>query len=116
MDKPISMPVKDYLIRMMSLKTNTPVATLDAIISHQFEAANEALKTNNSVEISGFGKFVFKLKTAHKKLERLLSNRNFWQKELEDPTLTELKRKSYTNKLNNTLREIEIMKTKLKVE
>jgi nucleoid DNA-binding protein len=116
MDKPISMSDKDYLIRVMSIKTNTPVAIIDAIITHQFEAANEALKINNTIELSGFGKFVFKLKKAHKKLERNIGKKEYWEKALEDNTLTEQKRQSYTNKLNNTIKEIEVLKTKLKIE
>ncbi len=113
MDRPLSMSVKDYLVRVMSIKTNTPVATIDAVISHQFEAANEALKGNNSVELSGFGKFLFKLKTAKKKLEKNINKRNYWDEALKDLTLTEQKRLSYTNKLNNTIKEIEILETKL---
>jgi len=115
MDKPISMSVKDYLCRMMSIKTNTPLATIDSIVSHQFEAANEALKTNKSVELSGFGKFVFKTKTATKKLEKAFFKRDYWTELLKDPSLTEQKRISTTNKLNNTLKEIEALKTKLNI-
>ena len=116
MDKPLSMSDKDYLIRVMSIKTNTPVAIIDAVISHQFEAANEALKTNNTIELSGFGKFVFKLKKAQNKLQRNINKKEYWEKALEDTSLTEQKRQSYTNKLNNTIKEIEVLKTKLKVE
>jgi nucleoid DNA-binding protein len=94
MDKPLSMPVKDYLVRVMSIKTNTPVTTIDAIITHQFEAANEALKTNNSIEFSGFGKLLFKLKTAHKKLEKNIMKKEYWEKQLEDVSITEQKRHS----------------------
>ncbi len=116
MDKPMSMSDKDYLIRMMSIKTNTPVITIDAIITHQFEAANEALKDNNSIELSGFGKFVFKVKKAENKLKKNIGKKEYWEKELLDISLSEQKRKSYTNKLNNTIKEIEILKTKLKIE
>jgi hypothetical protein len=115
MDKPISMSDKDYLCRMLSIKTNTPLATIDAIVSHQFEKANEALKNNYSVELSGFGKFVFKTKAATRKLEKAYSKKIFFETLSKDMSLTEQKRQSYTNKLNNTLKDIEVLKTKLKL-
>ncbi len=116
MDKPNSMSDKDYLIRMMSIKINTPVVIIDAVITHQFEAANEALKSNNTVELSGFGKFIYKVKKAQKKLEKSISKKEQFEILSKDMTLTEQKRQSWTNKLNNTIKEIELLKTKLKVE
>lgn len=43
---------------------------LDAVISHQFSSANEALATNKSVELSGFGKLVFNKKKAERKIAK----------------------------------------------
>ena len=54
--KPAAMNIKDYLIRLLAVKILTSEKTIDAVITHQFQSANEALDLNNSVEISGFGK------------------------------------------------------------
>ena len=52
MDKPISLSVKDFIIRKMAVKLMMSEKTIDDVINHQFNSANEALKYNNSVEIS----------------------------------------------------------------
>ena len=44
---------------------------IDQVITHQFNSAEDATKTNNSVEISGFGKFVFNKSKAEKKINKL---------------------------------------------
>jgi len=113
MDKPISMPVKDYLVKIMSIRMNIPSATIDAIITHQFEEANKALLTNNSVELAGFGKFLFKLKKANKKLEWYYQKKDFFQAKFNEEGITEAKKISWGNKLNNTIKEIEALITKL---
>ncbi len=113
MDKPISMPVKDYLVKTMSIRMNIPSATIDAIITHQFEEANKALLTNNSVELAGFGKFLFKLKKAYKKLEWYHQKKEFFQAKLNEEGVTEAKKISWGNKLNNTIKDIEVLTIKL---
>lgn len=112
MDKPITMSVKDYLIRLLSIKTNTPVKTIEAIVDHQFQGANEALKTNYSVEISGFGKFLFNHKKAHKKWEKNLSKKQYFENILKSP-ITEQKRISVQLKLENTIKWLENIKPKI---
>jgi nucleoid DNA-binding protein len=71
MDKPISLSVKDYLIRKMAVKMMVPEKTIDAVVAHQFSSANEAVSKHKSLEISGFGKFYFNDKKAQKTKERL---------------------------------------------
>jgi len=114
MDKPIKMSVKDYLIRLLSIKTNQPVKTIEAIIDHQFQGANDAMRANQSVEISGFGKFLFNTKKAQKKLEKQYSKENTFRNILERPDLTEAKRKSVQLKLDNTIKMKEWLTLRLK--
>jgi len=79
-DKPISLSVKDYLIRRLAVKMMLSEKTIDTVVSHQFQSANEALFQNKSVEISGFGKFFFNEKKAHKTLEKFESQKElFWK-------------------------------------
>jgi nucleoid DNA-binding protein len=113
MDKPISMPVKEYLVKVMSIKMNIPSATIDAIITHQFEEANKAMLSNNSVEIAGFGKFLFKEKKATKKLEKAYSKKELFELRLTEEGISEAKSLSNTNKLNQTIKDIEVLKKKL---
>lgn len=113
MDKPISMPVKEYLVKIMSIKMNVPSATIDAIVTHQFEEANKALLSNDSVEIAGFGKFLFKRKKAFLKMEKELSKKQLFENKLKEEGISEAKKLSYTNKLNQTIKDIERLNSKL---
>jgi len=113
MDKPISMSVKDYLIRIMAVKTMTSEKTIEAIVNHQFQSASEAMSEHNSLEISGFGKFFFNQKKAQKKMEKLMSKADVFRRQMENETLSEQKRNSASVKLANTLAGIEMLKPKL---
>jgi len=114
-DKPLSMSDKEYIMRALSIKTNTPLVIIEAIIDHQFSSTHEALKSNFSVEISGFGKFIYKRKGAIKKLEKNLSKKRLFEGYLNSLELDVSKRTSIENKLRNTIEEIEILKGKLNV-
>ena len=112
-DKPISLSVKDYLIRKMSVKLMLSEKVIDSVISHQFQNANQAMINNKSVEISGFGKFFFNAKKAVKTLEKQCSKKVFFETMLQNPSLSETKRKSLTVKLENTVNAINELKPKV---
>ena len=111
MDKPISLSVKDFIIRKMAVKLMMSEKTIDDVINHQFNSANEALKYNNSVEISGFGKFLFNQKKAIKRLNVLLSKEELYNSVILTCT-TEERKTSIQLKLNTIKTEIEILKTR----
>ena len=112
----MSMSVKDYLIRIMSVKLMLSEKTIEAVVNHQFQSANVALVDNHSVEISGFGKFFFNKKKAQKKMEKMFSKAEVFTKQANDTSLSDQKRASANVKLNNTLLGIEALKPKLHVE
>jgi nucleoid DNA-binding protein len=116
MDKPMSMSVKDYLIRKLSVSLMMSEKTIEAIVNHQFRSANVALQDNNTVEISGLGKFYFNYKKAVRKMEKMVSKANLFHAQVNNMELTEQKRQSSANKLANTLAQIETLKPKLNVE
>ena len=113
MDKPISMSVKDYLIRILAVKMLTSEKTIEAVVNHQFQSANEALETNHSVEISGFGKFLFNAKKAHTHYNKLLQMKQAYENTLADASITEKKRHSTQLRLNTVLTDIKILKPKI---
>lgn len=116
MDKPISMSVKDFLIRKLAVQLMTSEKTIEAVVNHQFQSANVALQDNETIEISGFGKFYFNKKKAQKKMDKMLSKAALFEKQTNNPELSEQKRKSAANKLANTLVGIETLKPKLHAE
>ena len=95
----------------MAVKLMMSEKTIDDVINHQFNSANEALKYNNSVEISGFGKFLFNQKKAIKRLNALLSKEELYNSVILTCT-TEERKASIQLKLNTIKIEIEILKTR----
>lgn len=105
MFKTKSIPLKDYLIRRMSVKTNRSAEIIDAIITHQYQHLNDVMRTDPDVysaEISGFGKFLFNKKKAIKKMEKNLSKVQTFTNLINDPLSSEAKKTSCTLKLANT--------------
>jgi hypothetical protein len=95
-------------MRAYSVRNNIPLKHVEAVISHQFESANQALKTTKSIELSGFAKFIFNEKKLYKVIEKNISKEKTFKRIIEE-TKDEKKRKSAMVKLENTqkfLREI----------
>lgn len=113
MDKPKSLSLKDFIIRKMSIKMNMSEKILDAVISHQFQSANGALLTANSIEIAGFGKFLFNQKKAEKHFQRMLEQRGVLEATLVNENATQQKKNSAKLKLDSLLKAIDILKPKI---
>lgn len=113
MDKPLSLSVKDYLIRKMAVKMMIPEKTIDAVISQQFSSANEALSTNKSVEIAGFGKFYFNNGKAKKKLDKMLHLKELFEKMLLEENITPKKKQNTETKLKNIQLAIDVLKPRV---
>jgi len=112
-DKPISLSVKEYLIRKMAVKMMVSEKTIEAVVNHQFQSAHEALSQHKSLEISGFGKLLFNEKKAHRLMEKFLSQKAMFEKWVADETLPEAKRKSAALKLQIALDGIRDLKPRI---
>ena len=86
---------------------------ISSVISHQFQSANEALSNNNSLEISGFGKFLFNEKKAHKVMEKYLNQKEAFERYSEDECQSEARRRNASLKLASVISNIEHLKPKL---
>jgi nucleoid DNA-binding protein len=113
MDKPFEMPVKEYLMRVQSVKTNTPLKTIEAVVDYQMQGANSALENNESVELSGFGKFIFNAKKAKKKYYRFLEKKKFFEEAFNSPTLSDVQRRSYERLYKGLIGWLDDMKPKI---
>lgn len=116
MDKPISMSVKDYLVRTLAVKMMISEKTIETVVNHQFQSANEAMDLNNSIEISGFGKLFFNTKKAGKKIEKLHAKKEAMERIIEDPNTSEQKRKSAIVTLEKTMVQINQLKPRTTYE
>ena len=112
MDKPINMSVKDYLVRTLAVKMLISEKTIEAVINHQFQSANEAMDFNNSLEIAGFGKFYFNEKKATKRIGALNAKKTAMETIIADETTSEQKRRSSQVTLDKTEALINLLKTK----
>lgn len=75
--------------------------------------AIEAMKTEDSVEFSGFCKFYFNRKKAYKRLEKMYSQKSVFENIMNDDDCSSIKRNSARNKLANILKNIEELTKKL---
>ena len=112
MDKPINMSVKDYLVRTLAVKMLISEKTIEAVVNHQFQSANEAMDFNNSLEISGFGKFYFNEKKATKRIGALNAKKTAMETIIADETTSEQKRRSSQVTLDKTEALINLLTTK----
>jgi len=87
--------------------------TIDAVVTHQFDSANDALNINDSIEISGFGKFYFNTKKANTKYKKLTDIKSSYERILSDVSITDKKRYSTQKKLETILSDIKILKPKI---
>jgi nucleoid DNA-binding protein len=101
--KAASTPIKEYIIKKMAVNKVTDKLisekTMDVVISHQFESAIKAMQTNSTVEISGFGKFLFNYKRAQKELTKYEKIREHYMSLLQQTTLSEEQRIILEDKL-----------------
>ena len=116
MDKPISMSVKDYLVRTLAVKMMISEKTIETVVNHQFQSANEAMDTNNSIEISGFGKFYFNEKKAKKRLTDLNRKKNLMLEFIASAETSEQKKRSSQVTLEKTEALINLLKSKITYE
>ena len=113
MDKPVSLSVKAWIIRNMSVRTQLQESLIETVINHQFESAYVALDQCNSLEFSGFGKFFFNKKKAEKKLEKYVSQLKEFQRIIDDSNTTDLRRRNMELKIQSTTKNFEYLNKKL---
>lgn len=116
MEKPITMSVKEYIIKTMSSTLVVPEKTISSVIDHQFSGVIEALKKHNSVEISGFGKFLFNRKKAEKKMEKMIIQKNLLEQKMNDETISQTRRNTAKYKYELALNNINELNKKLNNE
>lgn len=112
-DKPSHMSVKDYLVRILSVDVAVPENIVDAIVMHQFQSANTAMDTSKSLEISGFGRFIFNDKKAVTKMAKLTKKLELYTIQLDGNSLTEVNRKKITEIIRVINKQIQQLKPKL---
>ena len=109
-NKPMSMSVKEYLIRTLAVKLTVNEKMIEAVVKHQFQSAHSALDINKSVEISGFGKFVFNTKKGKKKVEKLKIKIDAMKRIIDNEKCTQEARRKAEVVYGNTLEQLNLLK------
>ena len=112
MKKPMSMTVKEWIIKKMSINMVISEKTIDAVVTHQFDSANDALNINKSVEISGFGKFYFNEKKALTQYNKLLAIKKAYENMLETD-ISDVRRNAIILKIQIVDSSIKTLKPKI---
>ena len=108
------MSVKEFIIKKMSISLIVSEKVIDQVVQHQFDSANDALNTNDTVEISGFGKFFFNTKKANTHYNKLLEMKQAYENILADASTTEKRRHSTEQRMITVLSDIKMLKPKIK--
>ena len=115
-DKPISMSIKDFLIRKLAINLLTEEKVIEAVVNHQFTSALNATQTAKEIEISGFGKMFFNDKKAAYKYQKQLQKIEYFTEQLSSPNNSPARILSLTNKLNNTIEVAQTLKPRINHE
>lgn len=111
-NKPTSMNVREWLTKSLSTREVIPQSIISAVVTHQYDGAYEALKTKNSIELAGFGKFFYNEKRAIKEMDKLLAKKKATLEVLLDESISEKKRHTYEKRLNTIENNILFLKNR----
>lgn len=113
MDKPVTLSVKNFLIRRMAVEIIVSEKIIEAVVNHQFNSMLEATTKHYSVELSGFGKFIFNNNKALRMMQKYTAQREVNLKLLTE-TLTEQKKRNVLMRLAYLEEAIECLKPRLR--
>ena len=113
MDKPVSLSLKSWIIRKMSVNMMIKESVIETVVNHQFESAFLAMEKNDSIEISGFCKFYFNRKKAIKKLEKMVVQIAAHNNIINKPESTDVKKRNSALKIQTFTRNYEILNKRL---
>ena len=113
MDKPLTMPIKDWLIRRLSVDMMVSERVIHAIINHQYETGRQKMTEVDSIEFSGWGRFTFNRKKAEKKLNYFREIEGAYMKQQEGD-ISPQKARSLEGKLRILKESISYLENKLK--
>lgn len=110
---------KDILIKQMVRDRFSPEdklvteSDISKVINHQYDGIIKAFVNNNSVEVSGFGKFMFRLSSAEKYLNRYQKELAFFTEKLNDPNVTDIQRRNIQISLSTINANLKLLKPKI---
>ena len=116
----MSLPIKEQIIKKLAINRVAKdklvsEKDIEAVITHQYDSAYKATFLNNTIEISGFGKFIFSQKKGNEELTSLFSVEKNLLAMLENPELSANDKRKTELKLKTVQTNIKQLKPKLYV-
>ena len=108
-DKPESMSLRDWITKKVAISTAIPENIIKRVIVHSYESSYEATKYNDSIEISGFGKFYYSKTKAEKEIEYCVKQKNTYEKRLQKSCSTENERQQAENKVEYYTKKLDFL-------
>lgn len=113
----MSADIKKLLVRTTAVKLSINEKLVEKVVDYQFQSANEAMGNNHhSVELCGFGKFIFNNNKAKKKLVSLQKTVDILQNELDNPETAKKNPVFSKNVLKATKEHIASLKPMIKYD
>lgn len=107
------MQLKEYLVKKLSLKLKVPERIIDSVITNQFQSAFQATSHYNTIELSGFGKFIFSQDKGLKQMEKYKAQVLLYNSIISDPNSSAILIRNNQMRLATTIKNIEHLKPKL---
>lgn len=107
------MQLKEFLVKKLSLKLNKSERVIDTVITNQFQTAFQATSHHNTIELSGFGKFIFSQAKGIRKMNKYMVHKETCNASLSDPNNSEETNRKTQLRLNTISKNIEHLKPKL---
>lgn len=112
MKKSPNIPLIVSFRRRTSVNTAVSEDVVEKVISHCFISAKKAMTDNNSVEISGFGRFLFNNKKAEKYIIKLEKEIVEYSEKLKN-SLSEKERKTLEGRFRVASKNLKLLRDKL---
>jgi nucleoid DNA-binding protein len=114
----MSLPIKEQIIKKLAINRVAKdklvsEKDIEAVITHQYDSAYQATFLHNTIEISGFGKFIFSQKKGNKELTSLQAVEKNLLTMLDNTELSTNERRKTDLKLKTVQTNIKQLKPKL---
>lgn len=106
-----SLQVRGSIVKMLAAELMMSERVINAVIDHEFELMRKKMNTCFSIEITGFGKFIFNMKKAMWRLG-LLEKNIAWMESRKDE-LEGSKKITYLYKLKVLYKDLDELKRKI---
>ena len=105
--------LKQIAIRKMVVDLAIDEKIIEQVLIHAFNGAKKAFHSNNSIEISGFGKYIVSPRQVLNERQKITDKFAKWGKQLEDPNTDDMMRKNRILWTERAQEDLDLIKTLL---